>query len=107
MSVPAEAPAFGEGSVELNHNGPTYPDEASTARRRLFAELGVSEDDLLKLVNNAEFMAGIKRLKAAAVAGPSASVTDTSIRRGSECGGYTDKGESPCSGVGRGKPSRL
>ena len=49
----------------------------STAQSRLFAELGVSEDELLKFVNNAEFLAGVKRLKAAADAGNSASVLDT------------------------------
>ena len=77
MPVPAEAPAVGEGPVELNHNGLTCPGEVPTARRRLFAELGVTEDELLKLVNNAEFLPGVKRLKAAADAGPSASVTNT------------------------------
>ena len=53
VSVLAEAPAFGEGPVELNHNGPSCPGEASTAQRRLFAELSVLEDEFLKLVNNA------------------------------------------------------
>ena len=55
----------------------SVPGEASTARRRVFAELDVSEDELAKLVPNAEFVEGVKRLKAAADAGPSGSVANS------------------------------
>ena len=43
----------------------------------MFAELGVSEDELAKLVHNAEFVTGVKRLKAAADAGPFGSVANS------------------------------
>ena len=76
-SGPAEAPVRGRDPADSARDGSTLPAEASTARRRLFAELGVSENELLQLVSNGEFVAGVKRLKAAAGSGLSASVTDT------------------------------
>ena len=76
VSVPAEALVVGEGPAELPRDESTSPEEASSAQRRLLAELGVSEDELAKLVHNAEFVVGVKRLNVAADAGPSASVTD-------------------------------
>lgn len=51
-------------------------EEASSARRAIFAELGVSEDELLKLLSDAEFVAGVKRLKTVADEGASAPVAD-------------------------------
>ena len=76
-SGPEEAPDTGGGPTELPHVGSALPGGESRARRRLFADLGVSEDELLKLVSNAEFVVGVKCLKAAADAAPFASGTDT------------------------------
>ena len=67
--VPPDAPLVGEGPMVEEHPRSAMPEEESGARRRVFAELGVSEDELLKLVNNTEFVAGVKRLKTAADAG--------------------------------------
>ena len=105
MTAPVKGPVTGAGgdpdesqgatvSAGLTHPMPAAPREAVTERRRIFAELGVSEDELLKLVSNAEFVAGVKRLRTAAQAVTSDSLTDTPM----VVGGAGD-------GVGRRRPS--
>ena len=71
-------PHVSDGGVCPGGNpGVSVPEEALTARRRVFAELGVSEDELPELEHNAEFVAGVKRLKEAADAGPPGSMANS------------------------------
>lgn len=51
----------GGGPAAMEQNGLTLSGDASNARRKMFAELGGSEDKTPKLVSDAEFLAVVKR----------------------------------------------